>query len=92
MNRRSLGLDLAVSHCAAVEPTPHMIPQRLLFISGEAMQHGGQWPASSTHTTSVGIDAIYRFMRPVSYQSFAQEVLPAALQDANPWKVEQRIN
>jgi len=58
----------------------------------EAMQHGGQWPASSTHTTSVGIDAIYRFMRPVSYQSFAQEVLPAALQDANPWKVEQRIN
>jgi NADP-dependent aldehyde dehydrogenase len=58
----------------------------------EAMQHGGQWPASSTHTTSVGIDAIYRFMRPVSYQSFVQEVLPAALQDANPWKVEQRIN
>jgi NADP-dependent aldehyde dehydrogenase len=58
----------------------------------EAMQHGGQWPASSTHTTSVGIDAIYRFMRPVSYQSFAQEVLPVALQNANPWKVEQRIN
>ena len=58
----------------------------------EAMQHGGQWPASSTHTTSVGIDAIYRFMRPVSYQSFAQAVLPPALQDANPWKVEQRIN
>jgi len=58
----------------------------------EAMQHGGQWPASSTHTTSVGIDAIYRFMRPVSYQSFAQEVLPPALQDANPCKIEQRIN
>lgn len=58
----------------------------------EAMQHGGQWPASSTHTTSVGIDAIYRFMRPVSYQSFAQEVLPPALQDGNPWKVEQRVN
>ena len=58
----------------------------------EAMQHGGQWPASSTHTTSVGIDAIYRFMRPVSYQSFAQEVLPPAIQDANPWKIEQRIN
>lgn len=58
----------------------------------EAMQHGGQWPASSTHTTSVGIDAIYRFMRPVSYQSFAQDVLPPALQDANPWNVEQRIN
>lgn len=58
----------------------------------EAMQHGGPWPSSSSHTTSVGIDAIYRFMRPVSYQSFAQDVLPKALQDANPWKVEQRIN
>jgi NADP-dependent aldehyde dehydrogenase len=58
----------------------------------EAMQHGGPWPSSSSHTTSVGIDAIYRFMRPVSYQSFAQDILPKALQDANPWKVEQRIN
>jgi len=58
----------------------------------EAMQHGGPWPSSSTHTTSVGIDAIYRFMRPVAYQSFAQDVLPPALQDSNPWKVEQTIN
>jgi NADP-dependent aldehyde dehydrogenase len=58
----------------------------------EAMQHGGPWPSSSTHTTSVGIDAIYRFMRPVAYQSFAQDLLPPALQDSNPWKVEQRIN
>ena len=58
----------------------------------EAMQHGGTWPASSTHTTSVGIDAIYRFMRPVSYQSIPQHALPPALQDTNPWKVEQRIN
>jgi acyl-CoA reductase-like NAD-dependent aldehyde dehydrogenase len=58
----------------------------------EAMQHGGPWPSSSTHTTSVGIDAIYRFVRPVAYQSFAQDVLPPALQDSNPWKVEQTIN
>ena len=58
----------------------------------EAMQHGGPWLSSSTHTTSVGIDAIYRFMRPVAYQSFAQDVLPPALQDSNPWNVEQRKN
>ena len=57
-----------------------------------AMNHGGPWPASSTHTTSVGIDAIYRFMRPVAYQGFAQNVLPAALQDANPWSVPQTTN
>jgi NADP-dependent aldehyde dehydrogenase len=57
-----------------------------------AMNHGGPWPASSTHTTSVGIDAIYRFMRPVAYQGFAQNVLPAELQDANPWSVPQSIH
>jgi NADP-dependent aldehyde dehydrogenase len=57
-----------------------------------AMQHGGQWPSSSTHTTSVGTDAIYRFMRPVAYQGFAQSKLPAPLQDSNPWNVPQDIN
>ena len=57
-----------------------------------AMNHGGPWPASSSHTTSVGIDAIYRFMRPVAYQGFSQTVLPTALQDANPWSVPQAIN
>jgi NADP-dependent aldehyde dehydrogenase len=57
-----------------------------------AMNHGGPWPASSSHTTSVGTDAIYRFMRPVAYQGFAQNVLPEALQDSNPWSVPQSIN
>ena len=54
-----------------------------------AMQHGGPWPSSSSHTTSVGVDAIYRFMRPVAYQGFAEENLPLALQDANVWKIPQ---
>lgn len=57
-----------------------------------AMNHGGPWPASSSHTTSVGTDAINRFMRPVAYQGFAQSVLPEALQDANPWTLPQSIN
>ena len=57
-----------------------------------AMNHGGPWPSSSTHTTSVGTDAIYRFMRPVAYQGFPQSVLPAPLQDANTWSVPQAIN
>jgi NADP-dependent aldehyde dehydrogenase len=56
------------------------------------MQHGGQWPASSSHTTSVGTDAIYRFMRSVAYQGFAQARLPEALQDTNPWGVPQKIS
>lgn len=57
-----------------------------------AMQHGGQWPSSSSHTTSVGTDAIYRFMRPVSYQGLSQANLPQALQDSNPWGVPQQIS
>lgn len=57
-----------------------------------AMNHGGPWPSSSSHTTSVGTDAIYRFMRPVAYQGFPQNVLPEPLQDANPWAVPQSIN
>ena len=57
-----------------------------------AMQHGGQWPSSSSHTTSVGTDAIYRFMRPVSYQGLSQVNLPQALQDSNPWGVPQQIS
>lgn len=57
-----------------------------------AMTHGGPWPSSSTHTTSVGIEAIYRFLRPVSFQGLPQSALPVPLQNANPWKVPQQIN
>ena len=57
-----------------------------------AMQHGGQWPASSTHTTSVGLDAIYRFLRPVVYQGFPDKALPAQLQNANPYKIFRKVN
>lgn len=57
-----------------------------------AMQHGGQFPSSSSHTTSVGLDAIYRFMRPVAYQNFIDELLPPALQEANPFGINRVIN
>jgi len=48
-----------------------------------AMVHGGPFPATSDpRTTSVGSLAIDRFLRPVSYQNIAQEVLPEELRDA----------
>lgn len=47
-----------------------------------AMQHGGPFPATSTDSsTSVGTDAISRFLRPVAYQSFPAELLPGLLAD-----------
>ena len=33
---------------------------------------------------SVGTAAVYRFVRPVAYQDFPQEALPAELKDGNP--------
>ena len=57
-----------------------------------AQNHGGQWPASSTHTTSVGLDALYRFVRPVVYQNFPDNKLPQELQNANPYGIERVIN
>jgi len=58
-----------------------------------AMQHGGPWPATTNDaTTSVGTAAIGRFLRPVTYQGLPQELLPAPLQDANPWGVPQQRN
>ena len=38
-----------------------------------AMHHGGPYPASSSaRETSVGTDAIYRFLRPLAFQDFYQ--------------------
>jgi NADP-dependent aldehyde dehydrogenase len=57
-----------------------------------AQNHGGQWPASSSHTTSVGLDSLFRFVRPVVYQSFPDDQLPAELQNSNPYGIERIIN
>ncbi|MGO4190176.1 aldehyde dehydrogenase (NADP(+)) [Arthrobacter sp. YAF17] len=60
---------------------------------GHAMVHGGPFPATSdTRTTSVGTLAINRFLRPVAYQNLPQELLPAALRDGNPWRLNRRID
>ncbi|MFW6599651.1 aldehyde dehydrogenase (NADP(+)) [Propionibacteriaceae bacterium Y2011] len=57
-----------------------------------AMVHGGPYPATTTPgTTSVGTLAIQRFQRPISYQGFPQELLPAAVRDDNPWQLPRRI-
>lgn len=45
-----------------------------------AMHHGGPYPASTdARFTSVGNHAIYRWVRPVSYQSFPKSLLPDSL-------------
>ncbi|AYY15546.1 aldehyde dehydrogenase (NADP(+)) [Actinobacteria bacterium YIM 96077] len=58
-----------------------------------ATQHGGPWPSSTNPThSSVGASAIRRWMRPVAYQAFPQELLPESLKDGNPLGVPRRID
>lgn len=57
------------------------------------MVHGGPFPATSdSRTTSVGSLAIDRFLRPVCYQNFPDNLLPDELQDANPTGARRRID
>jgi len=59
----------------------------------QAMQHGGPFPASTDgRFTSVGTDAIYRWMRPVAFQDCPNELLPPALQKENPLKLWRSVN
>ena len=58
-----------------------------------SMQHGGPYPATTAPaTTSVGVTAIARFMRPVAFQNAPPSALPGALQDANPLGIWRTVN
>ena len=58
-----------------------------------AMVHGGPYPATSDgRSTSVGSLAILRFARPVCYQGFPDDALPAELKDANPLGIWRMID
>ncbi len=49
-----------------------------------SMHHGGPYPAAShSFFTSIGSGSIYRFVRPVCYQSFPDESLPELLKGRN---------
>lgn len=85
---------------AAVLPVLERKVGRILFNSWptgvevtHAMVHGGPFPATSdSTTTSVGSLAIHRFQRPVSYQDVPDDLLPEPLRQANPWRLNRRID
>lgn len=59
----------------------------------DAMVHGGPFPATSdSRTTSVGTLAIRRFLRPVSYQDFPEELLADELHEDNPLNIPRYRN
>ena len=58
-----------------------------------SMHHGGPWPATTdSRFTSVGTDAIKRFVRPVSFQNFPDGLLPDELKNDNPLKIWRLVN
>jgi alpha-ketoglutaric semialdehyde dehydrogenase len=58
-----------------------------------SMVHGGPFPATTdSRTTSVGTAAIYRFSRPVCYQDFPDQVLPAELKNSNLLGIWRNVN
>ena len=58
---------------------------------GEAMQHGGPWPATTdSRWTSVGMTALERFQRPVCWQGFSESLLPEdlSINSSNPHRLD----
>ncbi len=59
----------------------------------KSMQHGGPWPASTdSRFGSVGAHSIVRFARPLSYQNWPNNLLPAELQNENPLGIMRTVN
>ncbi|MEI6950240.1 aldehyde dehydrogenase (NADP(+)) [Paraflavisolibacter sp. H34] len=58
-----------------------------------AMVHGGPFPATTdARSTSVGAEAIRRFVRPVCYQDCPEALLPDALKNSNPLGLLRKVN
>ncbi|MGW7052027.1 aldehyde dehydrogenase (NADP(+)) [Streptomyces sp. NPDC054887] len=57
-----------------------------------AQHHGGPYPATTSTSTSVGATAVERWLRPVTYQSTPQALLPRELRDDNPEGLPRRVD
>ena len=58
-----------------------------------SMLHGGPYPASTdSRFTAVGVKSIDRWVRPLSYQDFPNELLPESLKDNNPKNILRLVN
>ena len=58
-----------------------------------SMVHGGPYPATTAvQTTSVGTNAIKRFVRPICFQDYPAALLPKALLNENPSAIWRLVN
>ncbi|CAD0008723.1 aldehyde dehydrogenase (NADP(+)) [Flavobacterium salmonis] len=67
------------------------VPTGVEVCSG--MTHSGPFPASSdSKFTSVGLTAVKRWVRPVTFQDWPNKLLPVALQDENLLGINRTVN
>jgi alpha-ketoglutaric semialdehyde dehydrogenase len=60
---------------------------------GNAIVHGGPFPATTdSRFTSVGTSSIKRFVRPVCWQNWNEELLPDELKTGNPLNIWRLFN
>lgn len=106
--RKLPGQLTATLHCAEEElPNFSALTDQLVETAGRlvvngfptgvevchAMVHGGPFPATSdARFTSVGTNAIMRFVRPACYQNFPEALLPPALRNHNPLGITRLVN
>lgn len=58
-----------------------------------AMEHGGPFPSTTdARFTSVGPDAVKRFIRPISFQNWPDEFLPDELKNSNPLQIKRIVD
>ncbi len=58
-----------------------------------AMLHGGPYPSSTdSRFTAVGVHSVKRWVRPFSFQSWPNELLPNELKNENPMGITRFIN
>ena len=58
-----------------------------------SMQHGGPFPATTdARFGAVGADGIKRFARPIAFQNWSNDLLPAELKNENPLAIWRTVN
>jgi 2,5-dioxopentanoate dehydrogenase len=58
-----------------------------------SMHHGGPFPATTdSRFSSVGTDAIKRYVRPVCFQNFPEALLPKELWNSNPLEIWRLVD
>ena len=58
-----------------------------------SMLHGGPYPSSTdSRFTAVGLHSVKRWVRPFSFQSWPNELLPAELKNNNPLGITRFVN